>query len=150
MSVWWHECDVWVCDLGVMDTPSILSIIRKVVVLTRVRPTLDFTWAEEAVRWKWKSPRSCYTSWTPPTLSLFIVTEKTRDTERKWYGVGVMKDKELKIEDVKDPHTLGWTSYILFEYIDPAEVGADISLAEVGSELVCLLWIEKERAKEKT
>ena len=24
-------------------------------------------------------------------------------------------------------------SYILFEYIDPAEVGADISLAEVGS-----------------
>ncbi len=78
---------------------------------------------------------------------LFIVTEKTRDTERKWYGVGVMKDKELKIEDVKDPHTLGWASYILFEYIDPAEVGADISLAEVGSELVCLLWINKARAR---
>jgi hypothetical protein len=41
-----------------------------------------------------------------------------------------MKDKELKVEDVKDPHTLGSTSYILFEYIDPTEVGADINLAE--------------------
>ena len=37
----------------------------------------------------------------------------------------------MKIEDVKVPHTLGWTSYILFEYIDPAEVGAHISLPEV-------------------
>ena len=42
-----------------------------------------------------------------------------------------MKDKELKLEDVKDPHTLGWSSYILFEYIDPTEVGPDISIAEV-------------------
>jgi len=42
-----------------------------------------------------------------------------------------MKDKELKLEDVKAPHTLGCASYILFEYIDPAEVGADITLAEV-------------------
>ena len=24
-----------------------------------------------------------------------------------------MKDKELKLEDVKTPHTLGWSSYIL-------------------------------------
>ena len=37
----------------------------------------------------------------------------------------------MKLEDVKAPHTLGWASYILFEYIDPAEVGEDISLAEV-------------------
>ena len=42
-----------------------------------------------------------------------------------------MKDKELKLEDVKAPHTLGSASYILFEYIDPVEVGSDISLAEV-------------------
>ena len=28
-------------------------------------------------------------------------------------SVSVMKDKELKLEDVKDPHTLGWSSYIL-------------------------------------
>ncbi len=41
-----------------------------------------------------------------------------------------MKDKELKVEDVKDPHTLGWGSYILFEYIDPTEVGEDIRLYE--------------------
>ena len=44
---------------------------------------------------------------------LFIVTEKERDKERKWHGVGVMKDKELKIEDVKVSHTLGWVSYIV-------------------------------------
>ena len=37
---------------------------------------------------------------------LFIITEKSRVKERKWDGVGVMKDKELKSEDVKDPHTL--------------------------------------------
>jgi hypothetical protein len=42
-----------------------------------------------------------------------------------------MKDKELKLEDVKSPHTLGWASSILFEYIDPVEVRADRSLAEV-------------------
>ena len=42
-----------------------------------------------------------------------------------------MKDKELNLEDVKTPHTLGLESYILFEYIDPTDVGADISLVEV-------------------
>ena len=36
----------------------------------------------------------------------FIITEKARPKERK-YGVGVMKDKELKLEDVKAPRTLG-------------------------------------------
>ena len=34
---------------------------------------------------------------------LFIITEKARAKERKWDGVGVMKDKELKLEDVKAP-----------------------------------------------
>ena len=38
---------------------------------------------------------------------LYIITDKTRDKERKLDGVGVMKDKELKLEDVKVPHTLG-------------------------------------------
>jgi hypothetical protein len=38
---------------------------------------------------------------------LFIITEKTRAIERKCYGVGVIKDKELNLEDVKDTHTLG-------------------------------------------
>ena len=42
-----------------------------------------------------------------------------------------MKDKEMRLEDVKAPHTLGWASSILFEYIDPTEVRADNSLAEV-------------------
>ena len=37
----------------------------------------------------------------------------------------------MKIEDVETPHTLGGTWYILFEYIDPAEVEAGINLAEV-------------------
>ena len=40
-----------------------------------------------------------------------------------------MKEKELKLEDVKDPHTLGGVSYILFLYIDSAE--EDVSLLEV-------------------
>ena len=44
---------------------------------------------------------------------MFIVTEKVRARERKWDGVGVMKDKELKFEEVKAPHTLGAVSYIL-------------------------------------
>ena len=34
---------------------------------------------------------------------LFIITEKSRDRERKWDGVGVMKDKEMKLEEVKVP-----------------------------------------------
>ena len=40
-----------------------------------------------------------------------------------------MKDKELKLEDVEAPHTLGGESHILFEYIDLAEIC--IRLAEV-------------------
>ena len=55
--------------------------------------------------------------------SLFIIKEKAKARERRWDGVGVMKDKKLKLEDVEDPHTLGGAWYILFEYIDPAEVG---------------------------
>ena len=43
-----------------------------------------------------------------------------------------MEDKKLKVEDVEAPDTLDGASYILFEYIGPAEVGAvGISLAEV-------------------
>jgi hypothetical protein len=52
-----------------------------------------------------------------------------------------MKDKEMKFEDVKTPQTLGWSSYILFEYIDPSEVGADINLAEIDWS-VCLLTLK--------
>ena len=32
-----------------------------------------------------------------------------------------MKDKELKLEEVKDPHTLGGASYILSIYINSAK-----------------------------
>ena len=38
---------------------------------------------------------------------MFIIREKTRAKERKLDGVGVMKDKEMKFEDVKAPsHTM--------------------------------------------
>ena len=40
-------------------------------------------------------------------MLLFIITEKPRGKERKGDGVGVMKDKEMKLEDVKAPHTFG-------------------------------------------
>jgi hypothetical protein len=43
-------------------------------------------------------------------------------------GVSI-KDKELKLEDIEVPHTLGGASYIRFRYIDLAEGGK--SLAEV-------------------
>ena len=42
-----------------------------------------------------------------------------------------MKDNNLTLEDVETPHTLGGSSYILFEYIDPTEVEVVISLPEV-------------------
>jgi hypothetical protein len=40
-----------------------------------------------------------------------------------------MKDKELKLEDIEAPHTLGGVSYILFRHINLAEGGK--SLAEM-------------------
>ena len=46
----------------------------------------------------------------PEQTFLFTITEKERPKERKYDGVGVMKDKELKFENVKDPHTLGLRS----------------------------------------
>jgi hypothetical protein len=32
-----------------------------------------------------------------------------------------MKDKELKLEDIEAPHTLGGALYVLFRHIDLAE-----------------------------
>ena len=38
----------------------------------------------------------------------FIITEKTRSNGgRKVEGVGVMKDKEIKLEEIETSHTLG-------------------------------------------
>ena len=43
-----------------------------------------------------------------------------------------MKDKELKIQDVKTPHTLGWTSYILLvKFVDIDSTEEVVSLFEV-------------------
>jgi hypothetical protein len=42
----------------VIDTPSILSVIRKVAALVRVLPTVAFRVTENAARRKWNSPRS--------------------------------------------------------------------------------------------
>ena len=56
-------------------------------------------------------------------MGLFIIQEKVEVRERKWDVVGVMKDKKQNLEDVESPHTLGGAWYILFEYIDPVEVG---------------------------
>jgi hypothetical protein len=39
------------CDLDMMDTSSKLRVIRKVVVLTRVRPTFLWIWTEK-VAWR--------------------------------------------------------------------------------------------------
>jgi len=44
---------------------------------------------------------------TTVKANAFIITEKGRVRERRCEGVGVMKDKELKLEDVDAPHTLG-------------------------------------------
>jgi hypothetical protein len=39
------------CDLDMMGDPSKLSVIRKVVVLVRARPTLFLSIEEKAARW---------------------------------------------------------------------------------------------------
>jgi hypothetical protein len=49
-----------------------------------------------------------------------IISEKARARDRKCDDVGVMKDKELKLEDIEDPHKLGETSYMLLRYVDLA------------------------------
>ena len=43
-----------------------------------------------------------------------------------------MKDKELNLEDVKTPHTLGWASYILLvKFVDIDSVEEVVILFEV-------------------
>jgi hypothetical protein len=59
------ECDGWVCVLEVIDTPSILSVIRKDTVLVRVLPTFAFRVTKNTVRRKWNSPLVDSGSWTP-------------------------------------------------------------------------------------
>ena len=51
-------------------------------------------------------------------IGLFIITEKTRVRERKLDGVGVMKDKVMKLEEVQSPHTLSGSSCILSLHIN--------------------------------
>jgi hypothetical protein len=40
----------------VIGDPSIFKLIRKAAALARVLPTFAFNCAENAARWKWKSP----------------------------------------------------------------------------------------------
>ena len=68
-----------------------------------------------------------------PSYILFIITEKARSKERKWDGVGVMKDKEVKLEDAKTPHPL---------------VEHHISVPCI--KICCLLRRNKARSKQKT
>ena len=50
------ECDGWVCDFDMMGAPSKWRVIRKVVSLTRGRPTLFLICWTKAVRRKWNWP----------------------------------------------------------------------------------------------
>ncbi len=67
----WHQTCFpivgWVSVLEVIGVPSILSVIRKDVVLVRVLPTFTFRVSENVGRRKWNSPRSVSGSWTPET-----------------------------------------------------------------------------------
>ena len=62
-------------------------------------------WPGDGVTESWRSSLGNHRPWR--------FWGKTPWQERKWHGVGVMKDKEMKLEYVKDLHTLGWSSYIL-------------------------------------
>ena len=48
-------------------------------------------------------------------FQFFIKTEKSRGRQRKWDGVGVLKEKELKLEEVQAPHTLSGKFHHPFE-----------------------------------
>jgi hypothetical protein len=53
-----------------------------------------------------------------------MIREKVRARERRRKGVGVMKDKELKHEDVEAPHTLGGasdTTTTCYRKLDPTK-----------------------------
>ncbi len=60
-----YECDGWVCVLEVIDTPSILSVIRKSTALTRVLSTFVFRVVKNPEWWRWNSPLVDCASWTP-------------------------------------------------------------------------------------
>ena len=50
--------------------------------------------------------------------SVVYCNGESESSRGKWDGVGVMKDKEVKAEEVKVPHTLGGSSHILILYIN--------------------------------
>ncbi len=128
-EVW--ECEGWVCDLEAIDAPSIFKWIRKAAAFARRWPTLNLRCEENVTRrWNWLDCAK---------LFLFIITEKARAEVRKWDGVGVMKDKEMKLEDVKTPHTLGWVSCIVFLCIDSSE--EVVSLFEVELQKTYFLFL---------
>ena len=66
----------------------------------------------------------------------FIITEKARAREWKWEGVGVVKGKVLKLEDVEAPHALGGASDTL-RYINLA-IEPEAGLGYETNEPVCM------------
>ncbi len=68
------ECDGWVWVLEVIGAPSILSVIRKSAVLTRVLPTFAFRVVKNDTRRKWNSPR-LYSPWKTTMTSGQAVSE---------------------------------------------------------------------------
>ena len=44
---------------------------------------------------------------TPLAQGVFIITDKSKLVGEEAKGVGVMKDEELKIEEIEAAHTLG-------------------------------------------
>ncbi len=82
------ECDGWVCVLEMMGSPSKLSVMCKVAVFVRVRPTLFFNYTEtttqrQPIRYD-RCPIYTYRS------SLLWI-DKARDKDKKYIWVSVWR-----------------------------------------------------------
>ena len=79
---------------------------------------------------RWRKPE-LLRGGTHDLLNFLFCVWQRRKREVK-DGVGVMKFKEMKLEDVKDPHTLGWSSFILLvKILDIGSVETVVNLLEV-------------------
>ena len=118
------ECDGWVCDTEVTDSPSRLRLIRKVEALVKIKLTRDLNIEEKAVWRKWKNP---------PLVDLLFVYHESI----KW---------ELKIRLMNEGRCDERLKTRVEEYTCLTYTGLHDKTNRVK---VCLLWIDKARAKDK-
>jgi hypothetical protein len=163
------ECDRWLCDLDPIESSSILRLICSTVVLERMLSILDLIWGEHRVveltigrlcklnSWRCEKKRSV-SRWAWFVSVLFFCNNGENESyieEMRWcrcYEEWRVEDWKMcvfvywkLIENVKDPHAVGWVSRTQrFVYYESRKRDDEDKTYKMN---FILSWIKKARTR---